>query len=68
MSNSDVDIMTREEENKKGRFMEIVCPELAKIPNGDEVYYYCKMDEVACKVEYQNEYCDIREDYMKERE
>lgn len=33
------------------------CQYLKKIGAGDEVYYYCELNEAACKVEYQGEKC-----------
>ncbi len=38
------------------------CQYLKAIPAGDEVFYYCELNECACGAEYRNDACEEWED------
>ena len=44
------------------------CYYLKKRPAGDEVYYWCDLDDHPCGVEYNDEECEEYNDQIKELE
>ncbi len=44
------------------------CPNLRKIPAGDEVYYFCNLNDHPCLVEYGTDKCEEYEEYLKEEQ
>ena len=44
------------------------CYYLKKRPAGDEVYYWCDLDDHPCSKEYNDEECEEYNDQIKEKE